>query len=261
MLRPIGVSPALTKKAGEDWWRGHLWPPENAGAWANARRPEFPRRAWSPAYLSITVLGEFVQATDNGLQWHGIDLTSLNVTNAAAIKKELDELLELVEYRPGVLAEAMAQSAAFLDYWRGVLSFNQMSHPFTFDLAWVALRVGEFQAMHYKRIFKRPRPSHLSPSLMPPIDPPGHASFPSGHATEAYLLSLCLKKVMPVAAKKPLNRLAQRVARNREVLGVHYPSDSAAGKELAAQTFALLMTCSTVKELIREARKEWAPRT
>jgi membrane-associated phospholipid phosphatase len=51
--------------------------------------------------------------------------------------------------------------------------------------------------------------------------------------------------------------MAQRIARNREVLGLHYPSDSAAGKILATESFALLKTCKTVTELITAAKNEW----
>jgi hypothetical protein len=124
--------------------------------------------------------------------------------------------------------------------------------------------------MHYKYNYDRARPSRLSPKLMPPIAPPGHASFPSGHATQARLIALCLEKVMPAAIipvdglgvpqpqHGPLRKMADRIARNREVLGLHYPSDSVAGKTLADQTFALLATVPKVAQLIAVATTEWA---
>jgi len=144
-------------------------------------------------------------------------------------------------------------------------------------LVQIALRVGQFQAMHYKynpsanapgpALPPRPRPSQLSPSLMPPIDVPGHAAYPSGHATESYLLAGMLAQVMPAAASTPTNpadpdstplrRLAERVARNREVLGLHYPTDSKAGKYLGDQTLALLLQCPSVAGLIPVAQAEW----
>jgi hypothetical protein len=56
-----------------------------------------------------------------------------------------------------------------------------------------------------------------------------------------------------------LERLAQRIARNREVLGLHYPSDSKAGRKLADETFKLANSdaCPTIKSLIQAAAAEW----
>jgi membrane-associated phospholipid phosphatase len=129
-----------------------------------------------------------------------------------------------------------------------------------------ALRAAQFAAMYYKNMFQRPRPSQLWPELMPPIEVPGHASFPSGHATEAAVVALCLNdiakdgaSVVPSADGDQgiTTRLAQRIARNREVLGIHYPSDSEAGMFLASTVFEEFMDCATVKRLRTAAIKEW----
>jgi membrane-associated phospholipid phosphatase len=130
--------------------------------------------------------------------------------------------------------------------------------------------------MYYKNIFNRARPSRFSPDLMPLIDPPGHASYPSGHATQARLIALCLEQVMPdaiipvaapppplldpVAELSPLRMMASRIARNREVAGVHFPSDSFIGRRLADGSFNIMMRLQTVNDLITAARLEWAPR-
>ena len=220
----------------------------------------YPRRAWSAYHYSIVVLGEFVRASikppgQPRIRWHRIALPAVPDDNKT--KDELKELVALIEYRSGVMAEAMAQRSNFLGYWQGVLTFNASSHPWTCDLCEIALRVGQFQAMHYKNVFNRPRPSQLLMALMPPIDPPGHAAYPSGHATEAYIISAMLKEVMPAGAAEPLDRLAERVARNREVLGMHYPSDSEAGKVLALASKDLLMKCASVRAILPKARTEW----
>ncbi len=147
------------------------------------------------------------------------------------------------------------------DYLRGLLTFSREYHPATFEIMRTAMHVGQFMAVRFKWEFNFPRPSQLAPALMPPIDPPGHASYPSGHATEAYLLSAALKEVMPAVAHDglhdALDKLAQRVARNREVLGVHYPRDSAAGKRLAEETVPFFLECPTIVELMDEAKGEW----
>ena len=106
----------------------------------------------------------------------------------------------------------------------------------------------------------RPRASQICPWIMTPIPVPGHASYPSGHATQSALLSLMLSQVMPAEVANPttygkdgtkrlslLDKLAERIARNREVLGMHYPTDSHAGRLLAGQVYALLAPVNAAK--------------
>ena len=85
---------------------------------------------------------------------------------------------------------------------------------------------------------------------MPPVTVPGHSSFPSGHATQAYLMAKCMQLVLldrsqsaDGASDHPQRHAVgagQRVARNREIAGLHYPSDSQAGSALADAVFAKL---------------------
>jgi hypothetical protein len=235
---------------------------------------------WSPDHFARVVLGDFVKAPGPP-PWDGMLVgvappDPATAPGQATINAELSELDELVYYRPSVLAEATAQNSGILQYFSGILDFDLRSRPATVYLCVVALRIASFQAMHYKYKYDRVRPPRLSPRLMPPIEPPGHASFPSGHATQARLIALCLEQVMPAniipvdngvpqPQDGPLRKMADRIARNREVLGLHYPSDSAAGKQLADETFNLLRTLPKVSNaaagalgLIQVAQTEWA---
>jgi hypothetical protein len=63
-----------------------------------------------------------------------------------------------------------------------VANFSPASHRNTFLLVYSAQMAGSMVAMHFKRIFARARPSRLDPALLPPIEVPGHASYPSAHA-------------------------------------------------------------------------------
>jgi hypothetical protein len=283
-MRPIGISASLKPAPGENWFRGNRWPPENteppgataAQPWAPNRIAAFtprnsdgsvkmPPRAWGAYHYSVVLLTEFVQQPS----WSGIDLSPYLPQNQTVLDAELNELAMLIEFRPGVMSEALVQRNNIPEYFSGVLAFTKSSHPSTYYLVQGAFRVAQFQAMFHKNRHQRPRPSQLSPGLMPPIEVPGHASFPSGHATEAHIISLCLAEVLAQAAAlappftiapslpEPLDRMAQRIARNREILGLHYPSDSVAGKNLAEQTFAILRNCPTIGALIAQAAAEW----
>jgi len=82
------------------------------------------------------------------------------------------------------------------------------------------------------------------------------------------MLATVLAPIMPQPASTPidpadpestpLRRLAQRIARNREVLGLHYPSDSKAGKHLGETAAPLLAQCPSAAKLIAAAELEWS---
>ena len=191
------------------------------------------------------------------------------------VDNEIKELIGLIEYRPDMLAEGIFQIANIEDPFRGILTFGASTHPNTTRLIGVALQMAVVAEFYYKRLYARPRPSQISPALMPPIDPPSHAAFPSGHATESMIVALTLQVFMPDLSvqhldklgvaqsdrRDPLLDMAHRIARNREIIGLHYPSDSRAGQFLAQKVFATLQNMEILGELWVSAKKNGsAPR-
>jgi acid phosphatase (class A) len=137
------------------------------------------------------------------------------------------------------------------------MAMNDRLNPKTLVVLNLAVRIGQVVAAYYKMKFKRPRPSFVCPGLVPTFGPAAHASFPSGHSTQSWLLSLFLTEVAP-AYKDQLYWLAERVALNRERLGVHYPSDSAAGKVIAEECLATIKAkCHDIPVLFADAYNEW----
>jgi membrane-associated phospholipid phosphatase len=219
------------------------------------------------------MLTEFVQhwvAVRDDPQGNGGGLTALLA--GADVDAEIAELRQIKEYRPGAMSETVSQRGGIAKYWYAILGFNRGSHPCTYYVTQGMLKIAQFVAMYHKNHYQRPRPSQLDASLLPEIAVPGHASYPSAHATESYFLSRCLLAVIdgefagapPQAvipnladAHSALARLAQRISRNREVLGLHYPSDSEAGRILANHTFGILDNCPNIKRLFQAATQEW----
>ena len=158
-------------------------------------------------------------------------------------------LRDLMAYRDGVMDEALAQRDGIIHYFQGLCGFTSASHRKTTELCVIAMTIGEFLVMHFKRRYDRPRPSQLLPELLPPFPVPGHAAFPSGHAIESHLVALVLESVLPGRhpAQPLLRPMAERIAINREVMGLHYRTDSVAGKLLAHAAFRLAISTLTAK--------------
>ncbi|MGW0813566.1 phosphatase PAP2 family protein [Streptomyces viridiviolaceus] len=101
--------------------------------------------------------------------------------------------------------------------------------------AWLrgtALTAGAHLAsMGLKRIVRRPRPAHVEPL----VRTAGRHSFPSSHATSAAAAAVAFGALGAHAAWP----LAAAVCVSRLVVGVHYPSDVAAGAALGVLTARL----------------------
>jgi hypothetical protein len=149
------------------------------------------------------------------------------------------------------MSEAIAQSTGIIPYFQGLAGFTAASHPATTNLCVIALNLGQFMVMFYKDQYQRPRPSQLRPALLPSMEVPGHASYPSGHSTESHLIANLLSVVIgnENRAYSRLRPLADRIAINREVMGLHYRSDSEAGRRLA----------SNLSDFIRKIAEELMP--
>ena len=120
-------------------------------------------------------------------------------------------------------------------------------HPartrWTLELLAAALRLANYTEMRFKQALSCRRPNEYSPQVQPIILTPSHGSFPSGHATETFISAFVLWQLIRASGTQPyadplnswaeqLLRLANRIAVNRTVAGVHFPIDSAAGAVL-----------------------------
>lgn len=76
--------------------------------------------------------------------------------------------------------------------------------------------------------FNRPRPFVADHAIKPVVEQPPNASYPSGHATFAYVDGILLADMVPERAAVIFGR-AEIYAHHRVVAGVHYPSDVEAG--------------------------------
>ena len=115
------------------------------------------------------------------------------------------------------------------------------------------LAIATFQL---KKQFNRVRPSILDRNLGHAISIPTHPAYPSGHATAVYSIAYLLQELDPAAANI-YHKDAKRISDNREIAGLHYPSDSEAGRLLARQIIDQLLSNSSFKRQLQNAKSEW----
>jgi membrane-associated phospholipid phosphatase len=216
------------------------------GRHTGAAYPDYPGRQWDADLWALTVLTEFFGPNLPGGHWLGRIALGGPPTMAVTLN-EINQLLVLaVTERPEAMGEIIQQHQNFQLSWLQLLTINGDTHPHTYLLMKLAARVGEVVMMYYKRIHHRARPSQICPTLFPPVPVPGHASYPAGHALIAHLTSICLIDLgVPATLHPPLLELARRVGVNREIAGLHYASDTAAGVSVANQVLPILNDCPT----------------
>jgi membrane-associated phospholipid phosphatase len=162
----------------------------------------------------------------------------------------LDASIDRADRASEILDQASGQGA--LHYWTGMLRIDRTKERNTFLLMLVARKIGEFVAMGLKDHYLMRRPAQVYPLIMPLIDGPDTPSFPSSHSLQAHMITGVLKLALPAPGPPPgpppalyttrqaLDNLADRVAYNREVAGVHWRMDSEAGRFVAGLCVAQL---------------------
>jgi acid phosphatase (class A) len=106
-----------------------------------------------------------------------------------------------------------------------------------------------------KDAFARARPFTMEHALEPVVPRPDTASYPSGHATWAYTAALVLADLVPERRGALLAR-AEEYAHNRNVGGVHYPSDVQAGQVAGTVIAAMLFACPAFQSEEQAAGRE-----
>ena len=99
--------------------------------------------------------------------------------------------------------------------------------------------------------FDRVRPSFLEEKVKTALPNPPHPAYPSGHATNSRMLALLLAEFFP-ERRAQFIEYSNDVARHREIVGVHYKSDSSAGQQLAQIYFDKFKETDLYKELSSE---------
>jgi hypothetical protein len=212
----------------------------------------FPESAWDPV-----LLGDVVCAALTGTDWIArLDKTLTPPTHdKKCLRQEIAFLIDAANQRDDRSDEIMLQASALDLYWANILG-SANARPATWRLMQASIKVGEMVGMYFKYKFRRPRPVHIYPAIMPMLLTPAHPSYPNNHALQSLLVARMVGTVAPHLGE-PLSVLADRIGFNREIAGVHFPSDRVASRILAEGLSPIMMEVKLFREMLDTASKEW----
>ncbi len=108
-----------------------------------------------------------------------------------------------------------------------------------------------------KAHWNRQRPYFRDSRIQPLVGHPGNASYPSGHSFAAAICGIVLAQVFPDKAKE-IDKEVRRACWRRVIAGVHYPTDTLAGYQLAQAVGRELLKDPVAQRNIEIIRKETA---
>lgn len=182
---------------------------------------------------------------------------------SAADRDDLAQVLAIQQSRSEAeLALAKADAEASVFRFADTLgeAFNAEKLPRTAALFERLTKSIGAKVNPVKDHWNRARPFLASSAVQPQLRPDG-ATYPSGHGALARLYALVLSDLLP-AQRRAIFERADRFARGRLVLGVHYPTDVEAGATAASVILAELRRQEEFRADFAAARQElatWQP--
>jgi acid phosphatase (class A) len=185
-------------------------------------------------------IGTALAERDYYINASSVDLSHLlappPTPDSAAGKADLQAVRDAQRnWIPAIVASALADAQLSVFRFADVIGpgFKPENLPFTSKF-FERVSSDQAQAVRVaKAYFNRPRPFAIDAEIKPVEHLAANASYPSGHATFAYVDAIILADMLPEKATAIFAR-ADAYAHNRVIEGVHYPTDLEAGRISAA---------------------------
>ena len=178
-------------------------------------------------------------------------------------RAELDYLLALQRTRtPEDIRSSLYMSNVFetpsdvgrsIGYWP-----TPQNLPLTDSLMSRLSHDADFFLWSIKFKYCRPRPYMLDTRIRD-LEQSRAASYPSGHVTYAYIYAYIYQELAPEFTDIFIAR-AYAMAHAREIIGVHYPSDSEGSRIFARQFVTKLFQNDQFLRDFEKVKREWAER-
>ncbi len=234
-------------------------------------RQQFSLAAMSPAYLKVLD----VKPTYLDVPPTAFPLPEFPANSSRQTRAELDHLLELqarrtpdevayshklagVYYRLSVRPEdedwpRMRQNLFHMGHQLGAW-FGPESLPVTADFMARVWSDASYYLWAAKYRFNRVRPYTIEPRLQN-LETPNFPAYPSGHSSNSWVAAYVYELLLP-EQRDLFTRNARDMAYSREILGVHFASDSESGRVFARQFVDRLMKEPAFRKDLGEARRE-----
>jgi hypothetical protein len=198
---------------------------------------------------ALLAAGMFDLFTVSGATIKGADKKDLySVPQPALIDDTaIAHVFAMADLRADRLAEIVDQIATVLPYFGQAVRMGRGHAPMTSQFLQAVQATAAKLTQQVKFHYSTPRPLDYAPALRPVIQTPDHSSYPSGHAAESHALAATLG--LMTGQNAPFEAIADRIAQNREVAGVHFKQDSDAGKALGmAIAQAIVAACEAAPD-------------
>lgn len=133
--------------------------------------------------------------------------------------------------------------------------FNPNDLPITADFMASVWQDASYYIWSFKDHFLRIRPYVLEPALNN-LEETDWAAYPSGHAANSYINAYIYQELAP-EFKDVFIKDALDMAHSREIIGVHYPSDSEISRIFARSFVNKLFETEKFRLAFEEVKKEW----
>jgi acid phosphatase (class A) len=133
------------------------------------------------------------------------------------------------------------------------------SLPMTDSLMANITRDADFFLWSIKFKFSRPRPFMLD-SRIRDLEQSRAASYPGGHVTYAYIHAYIYQELAPEFTDIFIEK-AYAMAHAREIIGVHYPSDSEVSRVFARQFVNKLLQNAQFQRDLEKVKREWVAKS
>jgi len=133
--------------------------------------------------------------------------------------------------------------------------FNAKSLPLTAALWHRMWRDASWHVWALKFKYSRIRPNAIDPAIKNLQETPW-AAFPSGHSSFAHILAHLYGELAPEFSDVFLKD-AHDIGHSREIIGVHFPSDTESGRVFARQFVDRLLANPEFRAEFEKVREEW----